>query len=411
MPANRIHINRLDMINYKKFIKAAVSFEPSITVISGKNGAGKSTILSGVRLILSWIIARMRNESGVGYYISPSDINNATRSGCVVGSMLDGEVFIPSKAKAGLSKDFALDLGPVKPFVSAVRNELAENASTCCVPVFAYYGVKRTVLDIPLRTRSRDFTLFDTYDKSLDGAANFRGFFTWFRACEDWENQQIVRTNRPVQHPGLQAFRRAIEQFMPGYSGFMIERHPLAMMLRKNGEPLNAEQLSDGEKIYLALVGDLCHRLSLANQVGDPLLGGGIVLIDEVDLHLHPQWQSEIANALTRTFPNIQFIISTHSPHVINSVPTTSLRIIDADGSITSAPYGYGMPSNVVLGDLMSLSRDVPEEVDNAIRQFNVAYLQGNINDASNQLTILQESVPDHPELPRMRMRLERMRR
>lgn len=142
-----------------------------------------------------------------------------------------------------------------------------------------------------------------------------------------------------------------------------------------------------------------------------PLLGGGIVLIDEVDLHLHPQWQSEIANALTRTFPNIQFIISTHSPHVINSVPTTSLRIIDADGSITSAPYGYGMPSNVVLGDLMSLSRDVPEEVDNAIRQFNVAYLQGNINDASNQLTILQESVPDHPELPRMRMRLERMRR
>lgn len=198
---------------------------------------------------------------------------------------------------------------------------------------------------------------------------------------------------------------------MPGYSGFMIERHPLAMMLRKNGEPLNAEQLSDGEKIYLALVGDLCHRLSLANPVGDPLLGGGIVLIDEVDLHLHPQWQSEIANALTRTFPNIQFIISTHSPHVINSVPTTSLRIIDADGSITSAPYGYGMPSNVVLGDLMSLSRDVPEEVDNAIRQFNVAYLQGNINDASNQLTILQESVPDHPELPRMRMRLERMRR
>ena len=198
---------------------------------------------------------------------------------------------------------------------------------------------------------------------------------------------------------------------MPGYSGFMIERHPLAMMLRKNGEPLNAEQLSDGEKIYLALVGDLCHRLSLANPVGDPLLGGGIVLIDEVDLHLHPQWQSVIANALTRTFPNIQFIISTHSPHVINSVPTTSLRIIDADGSITSAPYGYGMPSNVVLGDLMSLSRDVPEEVDNAIRQFNVAYLQGNINDASNQLTILQESVPDHPELPRMRMRLERMRR
>lgn len=411
MPDNQIRIDRLNMTNYKRFVKTTVNFDPSITVLSGKNGAGKSSLLSGVRLILSWIIARIRNESGVGYYISPSDVNNHSRSGCVIGSMLGGEVVIPSKAKAGLSKDFTFDLGPIKPYVSSVRSELAENINTCCIPVFAYYGVKRTVLDIPLRTRSRDFTLFDTYDKCLDGAANFRGFFTWFRACEDWENQQIVRTRRQVAHPGLHAFRRAMTQFMPDYDRFMIERHPLAMMLYKNGEKLNAEQLSDGEKIYLALVGDLCHRLSLANPVGDPLLGGGIVLIDEADLHLHPQWQSEIAMALRRTFPNIQFIISTHSPHVINSVPTSSLRLIDAEGNISTAPYGYGMPSEIVLGDIMCLSHDVPEPIDNIIRQFNTAYMRGEIDEARRQLNILQNEVPEHPELPRMRKRLERMGR
>lgn len=411
MPDNQIRIDRLIMINYKRFFRATVNFDPSITVISGKNGAGKSTILSGVKLILSWIIARMRNDNGVGYYVSASDVNNEARNGCVVGSLLGGDVLIPNKAKAGLRKEFTLDLGPIKPYTASVREELAENFQACCVPVFAYYGVKRAVLDIPLRTRNREFTLFDTYDKCLDGAANFRGFFTWFRACEDWENQQIARTGQPIEHAGLRAFRRAIERFMPGYTDFIIERHPLAMMLRKNGERLNAEQLSDGEKIYLALVGDLCHRLSLANPVEDPLLGGGIVLIDEADLHLHPQWQSEIAMALIRTFPNIQFIISTHSPHVINSVPTSSLRIIDADGNISPAPYGYGMPSEIVLGDIMSLSRDVPEQIDDAIHQFNNAFMIGDIVDARHQLAILQEKVPQHPELPRMRKRLERMSR
>lgn len=411
MPGNPIRINQLRMINYKRFIDVTLNFDPSITVLSGKNGAGKSTLLSGVRLIISWIIARMRNESGVGYYISPSDVNNHARSGCVIGSMLDGEVVIPSKAKAGLSKDFMFDLGPVKPYVSSIRNELVHNIDSCCVPVFAYYGVKRTVLDIPLRTRSRDFTLFDTYDKCLDGAANFRGFFTWFRACEDWENQQTVRTQGPVVHPGLQAFRRAMGQFMPGYEEFMIERHPLAMMLRKNGERLNAEQLSDGEKIYLALVGDLCHRLSLANPVGDPLLGDGIVLVDEADLHLHPQWQSEIVMALRHTFPNIQFIITTHSPHVINSVPTSSLRLIDAEGNISPAPYGYGMPSEIVLGDIMGLSNDVPKLIDDAIRDFDSAFMRGDIDEARRQLYNLQNKVPEHPELPRMRKRMERMER
>lgn len=414
MPDNhmQIRINQLHMINYKKFIDTTLNFDSSITVLSGKNGAGKSTLLSGVRLILSWIIARMRNESGVGYYISPSDVNNHARSGCVIGSMLGGEVVIPSKAKAGLTKDFGFDLGPLKPYVTSVRKELANNIDKCCVPVFAYYGVKRTVLDIPLRTRSRDFTLFDTYDKCLDGAANFRGFFTWFRACEDWENQQIVRTkDQEVAHPGLHAFRSAMKKFMPGYDEFMIERHPLAMMLRKNGERLNAEQLSDGEKIYLALVGDLCHRLSLANPVGDPLHGGGIVLIDEADLHLHPQWQSEIAMALTNTFPNIQFIMTTHSPHVINSVPTESLRLIDAEGNISPAPYGYGMPSEIVLGDIMCLSSDVPKQIDDTIHQFNSAFMHGDIDDARRQLNILQDKVPEHPELPRMRKRLERMGR
>lgn len=220
-----------------------------------------------------------------------------------------------------------------------------------------------------------------------------------------------MRQQSDVEHMGLRAFRRAMILFMPEYTNIRIERHPLRMMLDKGEATLNAEQLSDGEKIYLALIGDLCHRLSIANPVGDPLLGKGIVLIDEIDLHLHPQWQSEIVRKLVHTFPRIQFIVSTHSPHVINSVPTSSLRLINENGSISEAPYGYGMPSEIVLGDIMNLDYDVPSEIVDLIQAFNEAVDNGNVVLANEAVAELQQRVPRHPELPRMRKKVERLAR
>lgn len=406
----KAQIDSIRLKDFKGFADATVTFEPSLTVVSGKNGSGKSSVLAGVTLILSWIIARLRNESGVGLYVSPQDVNKAATNGCVDGVMFDGVSTVPNKARPGFAKGYALNIAPIKQYVALKRQELSEKKDAC-LPVFAYYGVKRAVLDIPVRTRRQDYSIFDAYEKCLDGAANFRGFFTWFRACEDWENQETARSGHRVEHAGLQAFRRAMSIFMPDYKNIHIERHPLGMMLEKDGELLNAEQLSDGEKIYLALIGDLCHRLSLANPSGDPLLGEGIVLIDEIDLHLHPQWQSEIANSLTHTFPNIQFIITTHSPHVINSVPTSALRLMNADGTIGRAQYGYGMPSEIVLGDIMELSHDVPQEVITVLENFNNAIRDGSPEGARAQFAKLQELVPQHPELPRMRKRIERLTR
>lgn len=398
-------------MDYKKFTHSKIKIDPSLTVLSGKNGVGKSSVLSSVKLVLSWIIARLRNESGTGLYIPPLDVNNRAMDGCVNGEIFGGSVSIPSKAKPGFIKRFNFNIAPIREYVTFKRGQLSENPTTTCLPVFAYYGVERAVIDIPLRTRSQNYSIFDAYEKCLEGAANFRSFFTWFRACEDWENQETVRTGKRVMHPGLQAFRTAMERFMPDYRNIYVERHPLGMILEKNGDRLYAEQLSDGEKIYLALIGDLCHRLSLANPIGNPLDGEGIVLIDEIDLHLHPQWQSEIATALTQTFPNIQFIISTHSPHVINSVPTKSLRLIGTDGSIEPAAYGYGMPSEIILGDLMRLTNDVPIEIATILDNFNSAVGDNNPQEAQRLLTDLQSKVPNHPELARMRKRVERMMR
>ncbi|HCD1890397.1 TPA: AAA family ATPase, partial [Escherichia coli] len=124
----------------------------------------------------------------------------------------------------------------------------------------------------------------------------------------------------------------AILRFLPEFESINLvySETDVKLVLIKNGIQLDAQQLSQGEKTILTLVGDLARRLSLLNpELQNPFEGQGIVLIDEVDLHLHPTWQQKIIERLLTTFPNVQFVLSTHSPQVISTVPARSIRILE----------------------------------------------------------------------------------
>jgi predicted ATP-binding protein involved in virulence len=102
--------------------------------------------------------------------------------------------------------------------------------------------------------------------------------------------------------------KMALKEFMPEFSDFRVQRKPLRMKATKNGKDYTIQQLSDGQKCFIALVGDLARRLVIANPRSEkPLEGKGVVLIDELDLHLHPEWQQKMIVDLRTTFPNIQF--------------------------------------------------------------------------------------------------------
>lgn len=107
------------------------------------------------------------------------------------------------------------------------------------------------------------------------------------------------------------------------------------MEIEKDGQLLTVNQLSDGEKCLIAMVSDLARRMAIANPTGDPLQGEGIILIDEIDLHLHPKWQRMIVPKLLEVFPNCQFIISTHSPHVLTHIQPENIFLLRwVDGNI-----------------------------------------------------------------------------
>ncbi len=125
------------------------------------------------------------------------------------------------------------------------------------------------------------------------------------------------------------------------------------MLINKNGVTLAVNTLSDGEKCLFSLVGDLARRLALAApNLSDPLQGSGIVLIDEIDLHLHPSWQRKVVGLLKKTFPNCQFIITSHSPQVLGELSASDIIILN-NGKIFNPPQTLGLTSNDILSSIM----------------------------------------------------------
>lgn len=239
------------------------------------------------------------------------------------------------------------------------RDCIGQNNGENNIPLFVYYPVHRAVIDIPLRIRtSHDFDLLDAYESAFTGGTNFRHFFEWYRNREDIENQLFRESRILNEDAQLHAVRSAIKKFMPEFSTIEVKRNPLRMEVQKNKERLRVDQLSDGEKCLFAMVGDLARRLAIANPDRDnPLEGEGIILIDEIDLHLHPEWQRMVIPKLTETFSNCQFIISTHSPQVFGEVEAQCIRKLSVEiafGLSSTIPnQALGLDSSEILEEHM----------------------------------------------------------
>jgi predicted ATP-binding protein involved in virulence len=171
------------------------------------------------------------------------------------------------------------------------------------------------------------------------------------------------------------------------------------MTVVKQGMELNVAQLSDGERNMLALVGDLAHRLGLLNPMGaNPNDGHGVVLIDEIDLHLHPGWQRTVVASLERTFPNCQFIITTHSPQVIGELAAESVMLLRDGMLLGHAERALGLSSSEVLEEVMEGQARNPEVAA------QLTLIQQRIDDdqihlAQGLLDALRAKVGDIPEV------------
>ena len=231
----------------------------------------------------------------------------------------------------------------------------------------AYYDTDRAVVDAIRRgpKRKAATSRYLALAGALAAKTSFRELFEWFYEKENEElREQRERQSLDYRLNDLSAVRNAITSMVHGVSEPHVEMRPMRFVVsqRLGGrtEKRSLAELSGGCRAVLALAGDLAWRMAQGNpHLSNPLHSEAVVLIDEVDLHLHPSWQQRILRDLTRTFPNAQFIVSTHSPQVLTTVmPEQVVELYREDGAVLAsrtAATTYGAEAGEVLVAVMGV--------------------------------------------------------
>ena len=400
-----MRIESIDIDGFRGIPELKLEFPEQINVLVGVNGAGKSAVLDCTAIMLSRLIGRIRSTSGTGRFFSESDINNHVReTRNMISLRFRGQTvsWRVTKSRRGYRRRFLSELEDLQLHAGMIRLELEEDEYSV-LPLAVYYPVNRAVLDIPLRIRKRhQFDRLSAYDQALSGSpSSFRSFFEWFREREDLENE-YRRDKSRYRDSQLQAVRTAIERFLPGFRNLHVRRSPLRMVVDKDGEELVVNQLSDGEKCTLAMVGDLARRMAIANpKMPDPLQGDAIALIDEADLHLHPSWQRRLASAFAETFPNCQFLLTTHSPAILSHLQPRNIWILERFGKVIEAARpasSYGQKVDRILEDVMAVSAR-PDEIRDKVSLLFLAIEQRELKKARRILDELTDEIGTDPDL------------
>ena len=354
------YISRLRLVNFRLYKKAELELHPRLCLFLGDNGAGKSSILDAISLAVSRIFPLCHYApalTGLPYHLgnvtcSIEEFRGRRRlkyaeiSG-VDCTLREGEnewhliASYNAKAVPGFPASQQKD-------VALLYNRSAEEDSG--IPVFAYYGPHRGAKQGDRKRFGRrrvNFTNpFAAYINALQPGLDFDAFLDWFSE-QEYAELRRRQSDACFVSSELQAVREAIERVF-SCSGFKcrdprFESNPkrFVMTCETSGRApmeLGFDQLSDGYRGMIALVADFARRLVVANPCGseNPLDGRGILLIDEVDAHLHPKWQYRVLDDLSRTFPNVQMIVTTHSAEVASMVDKSSIYLLESQDGILS---------------------------------------------------------------------------
>lgn len=376
LKVNEMKIESLTLKNYRCFENGTINFDKQLTVLVGENGSGKTALLDSVAIVLGGIIHYAVPKNIFRYELSHKrdksfNSNSELMLQAKIKAFDRSYIWtdpVVDKSKGSENTDVNIvtyGKNSNEPLIAKLIN------SSDVYPLIAYYSSYRLLGSaISSGERKHDRNRLDAYDSCFTPELEFNKVVTWLDSEDAKEARNIRDGKKNISNHELKTLHAAINKALPGYKDFRFIDSPpeFALTRKSDGQPVTFMQLSAGYRIMFALVLDLARRMAVANgdlfaQRGkSPLESPAIVLIDEIELHLHPSWQQTVLPSLMEIFPNTQFVVTTHSPQVLTSVSSEHIRIL-SDGKIYDAPPGsQGAESSRLLKRILGVDSRPPAD-------------------------------------------------
>jgi predicted ATP-binding protein involved in virulence len=393
-----MHVTELHIENFRRFQKLDFYPPKDLAVLIGVNGSGKSTVLDALAILLNLYSNQLLgrkywHDDFFDIEFTDSDISLATLEARLAVTVQVDKLNLQSwnilinrssyPTRRNKNKGNKVDNNQLFDLVRSHLNQLKYSPSAPS-PILMHYQHSRTATNSSSVEHYPSFgkrgipklsAYLQAFSKNRD---DFKDFFDWFELEENYENEVRLREDINFKNSRLEVVRLAIQTFLAEFpdahfDNLRIIRHQRnsevefksrsiepTLVITKNAQEFSINQLSDGEKTLLMLVADIARRLAILNPGAsspeEVLKGNGIVLIDEIDLHLHPAWQRMVIPGLRATFPNCQFFATTHSPQVLSNVPKENVFILEDSQIYPADSTTYGRDTNAILAELMGVS-------------------------------------------------------
>ena len=421
-----MRIKEINIKNFKGFENEIFELNDHFTVFIGDNAAGKTSMLDALAVAagsfflgIGGVSSRTISENEI-HHIT---IDNQPRPQLPVSINATGKVADETinwkreiTNKSITSKDASSIKDIAKRILSKSRNPAGRTTElTDIFPVIAYYSTCRLCAEHEkIDFQKQEEGVLMAYTNSISVKSSSKEFLSWYKTQED----SVSKYNQELEVSHLNAFKEIILKLIPDnrWTDMSFDRKAdefAGTFIDNDGslKKLRFSQLSDGFRNVIKLAADIAYRCIQLNPhlkeravVDTP----GIVLIDEIDLHLHPNWQKRIVGDLKRCFPNIQFVATTHSPFIIQSLKSNELILLDAekDEYLENNPINYSIED---IAEYKMKVKDVTRSIEfnkrvdiatkyyELINQKKDGTLDIKIAELKKQLDKLEETFSDDP--------------
>jgi len=407
-----MRIDSLKIENFRCYESAEFNFNPHFNLIIGVNGIGKSSLLSAVATSLRDVShAALQyytdiDEEDVRYVLDKVD-GKVRFERCyplrlsASGNAFDAKGWVIEKRRGDqtVSSDFTFK-GEIDRTLSNLDTRSRVN-----LPVLAFYRANRrwapgnvSALAAATDRPSR----MEGYQSWWDAAANIDSFERWVigKTLERYQRIAESGNQQTSVQDELDLVNSAIKQALPEAIGIRYDMTLRSLMVDiEHEQPLPFNNLSDGQRALIALLSDIARRMCLLNpHLGSEVLNvtPGIVVIDELDIHLHPAWQRSLVKALKAAFPKVQFIAASHSPQIIGTLRPEEVIILE-HGEASHPRVTYGLDSSSILSEVMDVEKRDPD-VQVLLTELFTSIENNELSAAKEKLIKLRQKAPDLPE-------------